>query len=137
MSTKKKNELMIDERFDVRPKAKPDEAVKGRLLKWKDSDYVAFEPQRKKDTPPRTVLKEQKGGCRGFDGEGSQHPETLSEGGAQGGCPQLPGRYPGIAGVASEEEGAALCLPDHRQQPAQRADVGTPVPSEFGDKQDH
>ena len=37
MSTKKKNELMIDERFDVRPKAKPDEAVKGRLLKWKDS----------------------------------------------------------------------------------------------------
>ena len=63
MSTKKKNELMIDERFDVRPKGKPDEAVKGRLLKWKDSDYVAFEPQRKKDTPPRTVLKEQKGGA--------------------------------------------------------------------------
>ena len=63
MSTKKNNELLVDESFVVRPKAKPDEAVKGRLLKWKDSDYVAFEPQRKKDTPPRTVLKEQKGGA--------------------------------------------------------------------------
>ena len=48
MSTKKNNELLIDESFVVRPKGKPDEAVRGRLLKWRDSDYVAFEPQKKK-----------------------------------------------------------------------------------------
>lgn len=58
-----KNELMIEEGFDVRPKGKPDETVKGRLLRWKNSDYMAFEPQRKKDTPPRTMLEEQKGGA--------------------------------------------------------------------------
>ena len=37
MSTKKNNELLIDESFVVKPKGKPDEAVKGRLLKWRDS----------------------------------------------------------------------------------------------------
>lgn len=50
------------ENFGERPTAKPDEKVEGRLLKWKDSDYVAFEPVQKRDQdhPARTYLKETK-----------------------------------------------------------------------------
>ena len=51
---------MID--YTKRPTVKPDEKVEGRLLKWKDSDYVAFEPVQKRDQdhPARTYLKETK-----------------------------------------------------------------------------
>ena len=59
MGTKK----LIEEEFDMRPQSKPDASVRGRLLKWKNSDYVAFEPQKARETPARTVLKEKKGGC--------------------------------------------------------------------------
>lgn len=59
MSTKK----LIEEEFDMRPQSKPDASVRGRLLKWENSDYVAFEPQKARETPARTVLKEKKGGC--------------------------------------------------------------------------
>lgn len=52
-----------DEGFDQKPQGKPDESVRGRLLKWKDSDYVAFEPQKPRETPARTMLKESKGGA--------------------------------------------------------------------------
>ena len=44
-----------DDTFVNRPLGKPDETVRGRLLKWNGSDYVAFEPQKSKDTPARTV----------------------------------------------------------------------------------
>ena len=47
----------------MRPQSKPDASVRGRLLKWENSDYVAFEPQKARETPARTVLKEKKGGC--------------------------------------------------------------------------
>lgn len=59
MSTKK----LIEEGYDMRPQSKPDASVRGRLLKWENSDYVAFEPQKARETPARTVLKEKKGGC--------------------------------------------------------------------------
>lgn len=59
MATKK----LIEEGFDMRPQSKPDASVRGRLLKWENSDYVAFEPQKARETPARTVLKEKKGGC--------------------------------------------------------------------------
>ena len=59
MGTKK----LIEEEFDMRPQSKPDASVRGRLLKWENSDYVAFEPQKARETPARTVLKEKKGGC--------------------------------------------------------------------------
>ena len=59
MGTKK----LIEEEFDVRPQSKPDASLRGRLLKWENSDYVAFEPQKARETPARTVLKEKKGGC--------------------------------------------------------------------------
>lgn len=51
---------MID--YTKRPTVKPDEKIEGRLLKWKDSDYVAFEPVQKRDQdhPARTYLKETK-----------------------------------------------------------------------------
>lgn len=51
---------MID--YTKRPTVKPDEKVEGRLLKWKDTDYVAFEPVQKRDQdhPARTYLKETK-----------------------------------------------------------------------------
>lgn len=41
---------------------KPDEKVEGRLLRWKGTDYVAFEPVQKRDQdhPARTYLKETK-----------------------------------------------------------------------------
>ena len=61
MTTKKKT-IATDDTFVNRPLGKPDETVRGRLLKWNGSDYVAFEPQKSKDTPARTVIKEQKGG---------------------------------------------------------------------------
>lgn len=50
------------ENYGERPMVKPDEKVEGRLLKWKDSDYVAFEPVQKRDQdhPARTYLKETK-----------------------------------------------------------------------------
>ena len=50
------------ENYGERPTGKPDEKVEGRLLKWKDSDYVAFEPVQKRDAnnPARTYLKETK-----------------------------------------------------------------------------
>ena len=50
------------ENYGERPTGKPDEKVEGRLLKWKDSDYVAFEPVQKRDQdhPARTYLKETK-----------------------------------------------------------------------------
>lgn len=50
------------ENYGERPMGKPDEKVEGRLLKWKDSDYVAFEPVQKRDQdhPARTYLKETK-----------------------------------------------------------------------------
>ena len=51
-----------DDTFVNRPLGKPDETVRGRLLKWNGSDYVAFEPQKSKDTPARTVIKEQMSG---------------------------------------------------------------------------
>lgn len=57
MSTKK----LIEEGYDMRPQSKPDASVRGRLLKWENSDYVAFEPQKARETPARTVLKEKKG----------------------------------------------------------------------------
>ena len=38
-----------DDTFVNRPLGKPDETVRGRLLKWNGSDYVAFEPQKSKD----------------------------------------------------------------------------------------
>ena len=48
--------------FGERPSGKPDEKVEGRLLKWKGTDYVAFEPVQKRDShhPARTYLKETK-----------------------------------------------------------------------------
>ena len=51
---------MID--YTKRPTVKPDEKVEGRLLKWKGTDYVAFEPVQKRDQdhPARTYLKETK-----------------------------------------------------------------------------
>ncbi len=51
---------MID--YTKRPTVKPDEKVEGRLLKWKGTDYVAFEPvqKRNQDHPARTYLKETK-----------------------------------------------------------------------------
>lgn len=61
MTTKKKT-IATDDTFVNRPLGKPDETVRGRLLKWNGSDYVAFEPQKSKDTPARTILKESKGG---------------------------------------------------------------------------
>ena len=50
------------ESYGERPAGKPDERIEGRLLKWKDSDYVAFEPVQKRDQdhPARTYLKETK-----------------------------------------------------------------------------
>ena len=50
------------ENFSERPTTKPDEKVEGRLLKWKGTDYVAFEPVQKRDQdhPARTYLKETK-----------------------------------------------------------------------------
>ena len=53
---------MTEDIFVNRPQRKPDSTVKGRLLKWEDCDYVAFEPQKSKEAPARTVLKEQRGG---------------------------------------------------------------------------
>lgn len=51
---------MID--YTKRPTVKPDEKIEGRLLKWKGTDYVAFEPVQKRDQdhPARTYLKETK-----------------------------------------------------------------------------
>lgn len=48
--------------YSQRPTVKPDEKVEGRLLKWKGTDYVAFEPvqKRNQDHPARTYLKETK-----------------------------------------------------------------------------
>ena len=48
--------------YGERPSGKPDEKVEGRLLKWKGTDYVAFEPVQKRDQdhPARTYLKETK-----------------------------------------------------------------------------
>ena len=50
------------ENYGERPAGKPDEKVEGRLLKWKGTDYVAFEPVQKRDQdhPARTYLKETK-----------------------------------------------------------------------------
>lgn len=50
------------ENYGERPMGKPDEKVEGRLLKWKGTDYVAFEPVQKRDQdhPARTYLKETK-----------------------------------------------------------------------------
>jgi len=50
------------ENFSERPAGKPDEKVEGRLLRWKGTDYVAFEPVQKRDQdhPARTYLKETK-----------------------------------------------------------------------------
>ena len=45
MTTKKKT-IATDDTFVNRPLGKPDETVRGRLLKWNNSDYVAFEPQK-------------------------------------------------------------------------------------------
>ena len=55
--------MEIDDNYVNRPQGKPDDSIRGRLLKWKNSDYVAFEPQKPRDTPARTMLKEQKGGA--------------------------------------------------------------------------
>ena len=50
------------ENYGERPMVKPDEKVEGRLLRWKGTDYVAFEPVQKRDQdhPARTYLKETK-----------------------------------------------------------------------------
>ena len=50
------------EKYGESPAGNPDEKVEGRLLKWKGTDYVAFEPVQKRDQdhPARTYLKETK-----------------------------------------------------------------------------
>jgi hypothetical protein len=52
----------LEQSYSQRPSVKPDEKIEGRLLKWKGTDYVAFEPVQKRDSdhPARTVLKETK-----------------------------------------------------------------------------
>ena len=60
-ATKTSELIEVEDHFANRPQTKPSERISGRLLKWKDSDYVAFEPQKPRDTPARTILKEGKG----------------------------------------------------------------------------
>ena len=59
--TKTSELIELEEYFASRPMTRPSERINGRLLKWKDSDYVAFEPQKPRSTPARTMLKEGKG----------------------------------------------------------------------------
>ena len=60
--TKTSELIDVEDDFANRPMTKPSERINGRLLKWKGSDYVAFEPRKPRDTPARTMLRESKGG---------------------------------------------------------------------------
>ena len=90
MGTKK----LIEEEFDMRPQSKPDASVRGRLLKWKNSDYVAFEPQKARETPARTVLKEKKGGCF-YKNEGEKEKHVNVDGSE---------KYPAYAALEKAQE---------------------------------
>lgn len=46
--------------YTQRPSGQPSERIKGRLLRWKDSDYMEFQPRQAKDTATRTMLRESK-----------------------------------------------------------------------------
>lgn len=70
-ATKTSELIEVEDHFANRPQTKPSERISGRLLKWKDSDYVAFEPQKPRDTPARTILKEGKG-CQYYHNEGEK-----------------------------------------------------------------
>ncbi len=54
-----------------KPAGKPIEKIPGRLLKYENSDYVAFEPRQKKEQPTRTMLLEKKG-CQYYRNEGEK-----------------------------------------------------------------
>lgn len=53
---------LIAEYEAARPSRKPDERIKGSLLKWKGSDYISFCPVQHKDSPTRDVLTKSKKG---------------------------------------------------------------------------
>lgn len=54
-------ELMAE--FEAsRPSRKPDERIKGSLLKWKGSDYISFCPVQHKSQPTRDVLTKSRKG---------------------------------------------------------------------------
>lgn len=46
--------------YTTRPTGKPAESIRGRLIRWKDSDYIEFQPQCKKDGATRSMIRETK-----------------------------------------------------------------------------
>lgn len=51
---------MNTEEYQNRPKGKPSERILGRLVRWEGTDYVEFQPQGKKETATRKMMKETK-----------------------------------------------------------------------------
>lgn len=50
----------MEDNYQSRPQSKPSERIPGRLVRWEGTDYVEFQPQGKKETATRTMMKETK-----------------------------------------------------------------------------
>lgn len=62
-SKNKRKNMMNEEHFDEKkPTRKPDQRVKGTLLKWKDSDYTVFAPREASTTQQQEIIRESKQG---------------------------------------------------------------------------